>query len=103
MRIYTRSSLSSSGLYGTRVIVLSTIEVHDEHRGNGLFTALLDRLLRESERFAATHLVVESVANPRFQAYLRRQGFSPVAAADTSCPSVARPLSQQPRPRTMAP
>lgn len=103
MSIYTRSSLSSSGLYGKRVIALSTIEVHEEHRGKGLFTELLARITRESASFAASHLVVESVANPRLLEHLHRQGFVPVAAIDTGCPSVARTLGLQARPATMAP
>lgn len=96
MRIYTRSTVFSSGMYGKRCVVLSNIEAIEAERGNGLFTELLQRLHRESGRFAATHLVIENVANPRFAEYLRRRGFAPSHCADTEAPSLARQLAPAP-------
>lgn len=92
--VYTRAGRDYFYLENESFICLATIKVKDEHQGKGLFTSLLECIQNHRDQLRATHLVVESVANPRLATKLDRLGFTRfvLAYADSS-PTFYRRLS----------
>ncbi len=89
---YTRSSNAMQSLIGIRTIVLSSIEVQEDYRGQGFLHQLLNRMHQEAERFKATHIMVESIINPDLAKYLEKSGFKSISGVDSYAPHMTREL-----------
>lgn len=80
---YTRAGIpqvgmrTEGGLPQRPTICIASIEVVEEGRGRGLFTALMAALMRVADGLSYTRIECEEVGNPRLRAWLERNGFKP--------------------------
>ena len=72
LKIYVRQSYRNHNQVAIQCLDLASIEATD--KGNGLFTAILDAILRKYTNY---NIFVESILQQRFYDFLIRQGFEP--------------------------
>ena len=66
---------------------IASIEVDEDHRGNGVFTAFLDRFEQEAKKLNRV-VFVESILEPRLYQYLLTRGYTDVPGTCEMSPCV---------------
>lgn len=87
MKVYVRRSVRYLTNTPVPCLDVASIEVNEEHRGNGVFTAFLDRFEQEAKKLNRC-VYVESILEPRLYQYLLTRGYKDVPGTCEMSPSV---------------
>ena len=88
--IYIRRSvrlLDPNSTTATPCLDIGSVEVDEDERGKGIFTAFLSRFEREAEKIGRA-VYVESILEPRLKKFLLKQGYQLVPNSSEMSPSM---------------
>ena len=92
INVYLRKSVRLIGTETYSMLDIGSVEVDDNGRGKGIFTAFLKRFEQESKKLKRG-VYIESILNPRFQKYLLKKGYTLVPRTSDISPSMYKLFS----------
>ena len=88
--VYVRKSLrmlDAKTPTATPCLDIGSVEVDEDHRGEGIFKAFLKRFEKEAKKLNRA-VYVESILNPRLQKFLETQGYAVVRNSSELSPNM---------------
>jgi GNAT superfamily N-acetyltransferase len=87
MKVYVRRSVRYLTNTPVKCLDVASIEVDEDHRGNGVFTAFLNRFEQEAKKLNRV-VYVESILEPRLYQFLLTKGYKDVPGTCETSPTV---------------
>jgi GNAT superfamily N-acetyltransferase len=87
INVYVRKSVRLIGTETYPMLDIGSVEVEEEERGKGIFTAFLSRFEKEAKKLGRG-VYIESILNPRFQKFLLTKGYALVPRTSDISPSM---------------
>ena len=87
IEVYVRKSVRVLGQNVYPCLEIGNVNVNENHKGKGVFTAFLKRFEKEAEKLHR-YVYVENLLEPRLINFLLKNGYKLVPGANTLAPCV---------------